>query len=455
MPNEATLFEQYFNAYITDNKLFTKEDKILVAVSGGIDSMVLANLLLKSGYRIGIAHLNFQLRGAASDGDEAFVADFAAKNNCPLHTKRVDTEGGASESKISIQEAARNLRYAYFFETAQKFDYQYIALAHHVNDNIETVLYKWAKGTGLRGLRGILPKNEQLVRPLLWATRAAIETYLAAEKIDFREDASNATDKYARNFIRHKVIPALKHINPQLEKTVSDNISHLIEAEHLLHFFIEKIKTESIEATQNQWIIDFEKIKTYPSVSYILFEILNVWGFNASQIAQLLAGQKTGTKFYSDTHTLLFDRNKLIINILENKNALFVQEITKEDCLNDNILGNIKLSVWDFEEKKQDISPILKEKNNAFLDFEKLTFPLKLRYWSSGDTFQPFGLGGKHQKVSDFLTQKKISLTEKESIIVLETADNKIAWLVGFRTDERFKINEKTKKVLFAAYSAK
>ena len=439
--------------YILDNQLFEKKDRLLVAVSGGVDSMVLCHLLVQTGYDFAIAHCNFQLRGAASDGDEDFVKLYAEKKGVKCFTKRFNTEGVAKEQKKGIQETARLLRYEWFDELMQIHDYQYLITAHHASDNIETFLFNLSRGAGLRGLRGILPKHNNIVRPLLWAKKEDILSFSKIKKIAYREDASNVTDKYARNYIRHHIMPAFTTLNTDFEHNASEAIAHLVDAHALLEKYIIEIKREITKAIDNQIFIHKKTLFKYPSTTTILYEIVKDFGFNGNQAKQMLYDRsdktKVGTQFYSDTHILLVDRENYVIQPLGNeKNTegvsyLIQKENTSLNTLNGKII---------FE--KTDIGSLVfsKNPNIAQLDFEKLPFPLTLRHWQQGDYFYPIGMQGKRQKVSDFFRNQKLSNFEKEKINILTTANGEVCWIVGYRIDDRFKITPATKHCFSISY---
>jgi tRNA(Ile)-lysidine synthase len=442
--------------YISQHKLFEKNDKLLVAVSGGVDSMVLCDLLKKLKYPIGIAHCNFQLRGNASEEDEIFVTQYALNSDIPLHKKRFNTEGYSIEQKIGTQEAARNLRYAWFEELTQLFDYQYIITAHHATDNIETVLFNFSNGTGLRGMKGILPKNGKIVRPLLWAKKSDIKAYAEKEEIAYREDSSNLTAKYTRNYIRHKILPEFKSLNPNFEKTASENINRFKEAHVLLDFFIEKVKKDITQTIDNQYFIDKNKLQTYPSVTTLLFEILRDYGFNNAQVEDILWGNdykvKVGAKFYSADYELLIDRDFYIIQEKKDKNT--------EGPLLDFFLINeddtsLKIQNASFIIHHSFNSNILieNEQNIAQFDFDTLSFPLKLRHWKTGDVFQPLGMKGKKQKLSDYFAHNKFSDFDKHKTWILETEKGEICWIVGHRMDDRFKLKNDTKHCFSINYT--
>jgi tRNA(Ile)-lysidine synthase len=456
--------------YIFQNHLFSKEDKLLVAVSGGVDSMVLCELLKKLNYSIAIAHCNFQLRGKESEEDEQFVADYALKSGIPFYKKRFNTEGYALEHKVGTQEAARDLRYAWFEKLTQLIDYQYVISAHHATDNIETVLFNFSNGAGLRGMKGILPKNKKIVRPLLWAKKAEIIAYAEKEEIQYREDSSNFTAKYTRNYIRHKILPEFKSLNPNFEKTASENINRFKEAHVLLDFFIENVKKDITQTIDNQFFIDKNKLQNYPSVSTLLFEILRDYGFNNTQVEDILWGNdyvtKIGTKFYSADYELLIDRDFYILREKKDKNAQNMErsdipqacgtEGGHEDFLfinqNDTV-AKIHHSSFIIRHYFEPNIELEKSENTAQFDFDTLSFPLKLRRWQIGDVFQPLGMKGKKQKLSDYFTHNKFSDFDKEKVWVLETEKRDICWVVGHRMDDRFKLKNDTKHCFSISYT--
>ncbi len=435
-----------FEKYIIDNQLFTKNDKLLVAVSGGVDSVVLCQLLYLNNYNFSIAHCNFQLRGEESDSDEAFVESLANAWQVPFYSKKIDTQQYVLDNKTSIQVAARDLRYSWFEELRKSLNSDFILTAHHASDNIETVLYNFAKGSGLRGLTGIKPKNKALIRPLLWTKREEIVAFLESENLPFREDSSNYSDKYARNNIRHHIIPVFKQLNPSFETTANETIQRLAETQALFEFFMGTIKNEIIHIVDHQLFIDKIKLKSYPSVSTVLFEVLKDFGFNNDQVAQILKEDrfKTGTLFSSHSHKLLIDRTHYIIaQAVEQEAREMFFTIQKEDLW---IKGDQFELNFTYVHEKQDV--FSKNQNIALLDVDKLSFPLILRKWQEGDRFQPMGMSGKSQLLSDFFRLQKLSVFEKEKVWILETAQKQICWVVGFRIDERYKITGGSKSFL-------
>ncbi len=441
-----------FDNFISENNLFTKKDKLLVAVSGGVDSMALLCLLWENNYDFGIAHCNFQLRGEESEDDEKFVERFASFMTKNFHKKRFDTEGYASNQKIAIQEAARDLRYKWFEELRQLHDYQYIVTAHHGSDSVETLLFNLSRGTGLKGLTGIKPKNGFVVRPLLFAEKKDIWAYVEENNLVYREDSSNKNDKYARNFIRNTVVPELKKLNPEFEQNILNTIDRLNESQELIDFSIKKIISEIVSINKKQTFIDSNKLKTFPANKTILFYFLKDFGFNGQQIESILSTTNTGAKFYTQTHELLIDRNKYILQPVENQQIIGKEPIYTEG-------GHFEISektkVVSFKDcpifltKKNKLNPeINTDKNIAQLNYEQLIFPLKLRHPQTGDRFQPLGMNGNSQLLSDYFRQQKIAEFDKKNIWILENGDGRICWIIGFRIAEPFKLLDTTKTFL-------
>ena len=434
-----------FNNYIVDNNLFTKEDKLLVAISGGVDSMALLCLLWENGYNFGVAHCNFQLRGEESEADEQFVERFASFVTDKCHKKRFDTEGYALEKKIGTQEAARDLRYAWFEELRQTFDYQYILTAHHASDSVETMLFNLSRGTGLKGLTGIKSKNGYLIRPLLFASKMDILSYVKEYKIAFREDSSNETDKYARNLIRHSIVPKFKKLNTEFEQNALNTIDKLNDAQNLIDFIINKMRADIVSVKNNQTFIPINKLKELPAIKTVLFELIKEFNFNEHQIKLIIEDNKTGNKYVSKTHELLIDRTHFIIQSIENQQnteGAYFEILENVSTVN---FANCTLNLI----KSMGLNRgIIKNKDIAQLNYQQLIFPLKLRYWQLGDRFQPIGMNGKSQLISDYFQQQKLSEFDKKQVLILENGDGRICWIVGFRLAEPFKLLKYTKEIL-------
>jgi tRNA(Ile)-lysidine synthase len=431
-------------AFVQKETLFGEEEPILVAVSGGIDSVVLCFLMKMAGYTFGMAHCNFKLRGDESNGDAAFVEGLAKKLDVPYFEKSFNTEKIARKEKKSIQIIARTLRYGWLESVRIDNNYARLATAHHLNDSIETVLYNLTKGCGIRGLHGILPINGQIIRPLLFATKEKIVEWAHENKILYREDASNETDKYARNRVRHHVTPMLKTINPSFEKTFEANIDRFRAQEKLQTWAIEYWKKELVQLGRNAVILDATRFGELPTVHTILYEILWPYGFNAAQIGQILTlpSLASGQMFSSEQYDLLVNRTQWIVqkrvdivteNWIKNLNKpFFISQDTK-------LVFRKHVATKDFTFKM--------DKNTAYFDDEKINLPMRLRRWEKGDLFQPFGMNGQHKKVSDIFSNAKLSIFEKEKVWLLES-NYEIIWVVGMRTDERFRVTEETEMIL-------
>ena len=413
----------------------------LLAVSGGMDSVVMLNLFSKAGFPCAVMHCNFQLRGEEASADEAFVYKLAEQYKMRFYVERFDTKAYAEEFKVSIQVAARELRYKWFEEMLIEQRMQLVATAHHLNDNIETILYNLTKGTGLRGLRGIPARQGNIIRPLLFATREEIAQYCKENNLRYREDSSNAEDKYTRNKIRHHVIPLLKEINPSLEKTIGEKVELLNEIEKLYEARQKKANRQLFIVRGSDVYIPLLKLKKTPHASTILYEYLKGFGFTPSQVEDMLSviDEPAGKQFITDKARVIKDRRFFILTQLPEQDVTV--KLMEE---NDNVvkLGNCELRIEDCEASViRHPSPV-----TEFIDKSKLEFPLLLRKWKAGDYFYPIGMGMKKKKVKKFLTDLKVPLHEKEKVLVLES-NQKIVWVVGYRLDERFKVTDKSEHI--------
>lgn len=440
-----------FLAYATKEKLFTTEDKLLLAISGGVDSMVMAHLLYSLGYKTGLAHCNFGLRGAASDGDEDMVRSVADRYQVPFFSIRFETAKFAQKEKQSIQVAARTLRYKWLKEVRLEQKFQYIATAHHLNDALETFFYNFAKGCGIKGLLGIPAKNGAIVRPMLFAEKKQILEYAEEHRIEYREDASNAQTKYARNKIRHKAIPVFQAINPQFEQTGAENLQRLKEAARLIDWVVEKFKQTTFEVQEDKIYIKTDSLEDFGEAqSTVLYECLSVYGFNNGHIQGLkiaLTGQP-GKIFTSATHRLLVDRQRLILEKLPAPQVSSYQ-LQQED-------EELMVDKGRFILKKEIGVPssLPTDPFCIIMDADRLCFPLTIRHWQEGDSFRPLGMKGKHQKLQDFFSNHKITLFEKQRIWIVENGDNQICWVVGYRLDDNFKVTPATKAHLILKYQS-
>lgn len=435
--------KKQFENFIVNNNLFTKKDNIIVAVSGGIDSCVLLNLLYTNGYSCVIVHCNFSLRNEESDNDERFVKELATKYKYEIVVKKFDTSKYANENGISIQMAARELRYGFFEDVRQKYNCKVIATAHHADDNIETLFINLIRGTGLKGISGIPVKNKNIVRPLLFATRNEIFEFAKLNNIEWREDSSNKSVKYMRNKIRHNLLPLLEEIKPNSKKTILRNIEHFRNTEILLNELLKEKIEKIISQKDNVIFIDINELTSSNSGKTILYEIINPYGFNPKQINKIWSSINAGAGkvFYSKNYCLNKDRDKIILSLINNESNQHKYYIDEEqDWLSEPFEMSIKKVNW-LEEQT-----ITKNKNIAMLDADTIEFPLIIRHWTYGDFFNPYGMEG-FKKLSDFFIDEKISKVEKEKTWLIESL-NKIIWIVGQRIDDRFKITNNTKSVL-------
>jgi len=430
-----------FTDFIEQNNLFGRNCKVLLALSGGMDSVLLAHLLKEAGFDFGIAHCNFQLRGAESDSDQQFCSDLALQLQVPFYTTRFDTLKYVADKKISTQMAARQLRYDWFEEIRQQFDYVVIALAHHQNDAIETILLNLTRGTGIAGLHGILPKNGLLVRPLLFLNRNEIQTIVNENNIPFVEDSSNASAKYARNKIRLEIIPKLKTLNPALEQTFENNLNHFRELEELLEQKVSELKKEIVIAADGDIYFPLDMVRPLKPKRLLLFKLLQDYGFNETSVNDLIDSldKQPGKIFDSPGFRLILDRDKLILT----KNTLAAQPSVRIEK-NDHAVhfALYKLTVL------HDDSPLI-VKNNPMavsVDADMLIYPLTLRAWQQGDFFYPIGMKTR-KKISDFFIGQKVPLHKKNEVPLLVNGNDDIIWIGGYRPDERYKVTGNTKKV--------
>ncbi len=433
----------YFNKNLKQFKSFSEKDSTLLAISGGIDSVVMCYIFAQAKLSFGIAHCNFKLRGSDSDADEQFVIALASSLKVPFFITSFDTKAIVEKEKKSIQVAARDLRYQWLETIRKDKGYKWIATAHHLNDSIETFIYNFTKGCGLRGLHGIPSQNGAIIRPMLFATRQDIEDFAQENNIRFREDQSNFSDKYARNKIRHQVVPTLKNINPQFEHSAGDSMQRVQEAEQLLEYTLNQIRNAVLTEKGAYFQLDWEKLNTYPAIPTVLFELLRPYGTNNTQIRDIIQAmnRQAGKMFYTNEFEILCERKKLIIRS------------KKENTQPSKYLMNLKDKIISLPEGRfhiEEISAPSVFSNNPMVtvfDKKALHFPLILRRWKAGDVFSPLGMQGKRQKVQDFLSNLKLSRFEKEKVWILES-EEQICWIVGLRIDERFKVLDNTKECL-------
>ncbi|MGM9477863.1 tRNA lysidine(34) synthetase TilS [Pedobacter sp. GSP4] len=431
---------QKFRDFIEQEQLFTQGNRILLAVSGGKDSVLMLHLFKAIGVNIGVAHCNFNLRADEAQRDEAFVSLLAGNLEVPFYVTHFDTKKYAAENKISTQMAARELRYNWFEEVRSSAGYDYIALAQHQNDAVETVLINLARGTGISGLHGILPKRDKLIRPLLFLDRQQINEIVEDKGIDFVEDSSNLSTHYTRNKLRLQVIPHLQEINPNLEKTFAENISRFAEIETFLNLQVEKLAAKIFNRRTDGVYIALAEIAKLNPQKLLLYELLKPFGFGENVVQEILDSLKalSGTHFFSATHQAIINRQDLVIVA---KNIAVVANQFIHPATENIVFANDEITMSFTDELKFEINP-----NKAFVNADKLIFPMVLRKWQNGDKFIPLGMRNP-KKVSDFFINEKVPLHLKASTPILVNGNGEIVWVVGMRQDNRYKLTTATKKV--------
>ena len=429
--------ENLFLSHLKKNFPSISVSKLIIAVSGGVDSIVLFHLCLKLKLNFFVAHCNFKLREKESDLDEKFVRDLAIKHNIKFYTKSFNTKKKSNNDNKSIQMVARELRYSWFEELSKELNVKHILTAHHLDDSLETFLINLSRGSGIDGLLGIPKVNDTVYRPLLIFKKDEILSYAKENKISWREDSSNRKQDYLRNQIRIEVLPKLKEINPNLLDNFSKSIDRLQQSKSIIKDKIDDfIKNVSFTRDEKMYF-EINKIKKATNIDAYLYELLKRYNFTQWDDIRGLLDSQSGKQIISKTHKLLKDREHLILvknSEVENKTAL-INKSSKEVAVS---LGKIKLSI---------AKKISKEDSDViYLDSAKLDFPLKVRNLLSGDYFYPFGMNGK-KKVSKYLKDKKISIYDKDKVLILETSKNKIIWVVGMRLDDRFSVTDNTKEI--------
>lgn len=436
-----TLFHR-FEKYLRLNRLIDSGGTTLAAVSGGVDSMVMLRLLHEAGVALAVAHCNFSLRGDESDGDEAFVKQKATEGGMNFHGIRFDVRKHAAQKGISIEMAARELRYRWFDELATQHGYSRIAVAHHRDDNIENLFIRLARGTGIKGLTGMKAVHGNIIRPLLFASRDEIAAYAKEKAVTFREDSSNAGDDYVRNHIRHHLIPGLENFFPGLRNVLNRDIEHFEGVEAFYRESLERFKQQTCRISGEIMYIDIPLLLQSPSPATLLYDILHPYGFSAGAISEALSPPfRSGRLFYSASHRLLCDRKSLLLQAREPDDK---QEYPVDLTKNLWRLPHITLFISRFAtppEYSPDRNPAI-----ACLDGDRLIQPLIIRQWRPGDRFQPLGMN-RMKKLSDFFIDLKLSLAEKEKVQVLTSA-GQIVWVVGYRIDDRYKITPDVRKVV-------
>ena len=430
--------KEQIQQYIIQHQLLSGEKPVVVGISGGADSVALLHILVSLGYKCIAAHCNFNLRGDESFRDEQFTIDFTKRLQVPLCKISFETNKYAQENRLSVEMAARELRYRWFEELLNTYDADAVAVAHHRDDSVETLLINLTRGSGLTGLTGIKPKNGNVVRPLLCVSREDIYAYIENNGLEYVTDSSNSSDIYTRNFIRLKVIPLLEEINPSVKASLARTANHLYDASLIYNHSIEEARKVIIQNNR----LSISALLSFPAPATILYEMLKPYGFSRTVCESIFTviDKDSGKIFYSSTHRLLKDRSDLLIDVLSGEESKAYLINLEDD--NVDLPVELKPEIVVIKESYQ----IEKDKKFAYFDFDKLSFPLVLRHWQEGDWFVPFGMKGK-KKVSDYFSDKKFSLFDKEKTWLLCSGQD-VIWIVGERTDNRYRIEKTTKRVL-------
>ena len=432
-------------AFVEENKLVRKTDRVLLAVSGGIDSSVMTDLFRKAGYTFAILHCNFGLRGTESDEDEIFVRDIARKLHVDFFSERFSTSQFAKQHRISIQMAARELRYNWFEEIRTRYDFDLVATAHHKDDQVETFLINLIRGTGIAGLHGIPYKNGHIIRPLLFASRDEIEQYSLQNKIGYRNDTSNSELKYLRNRIRHELLPLIISLNSDFREGLTNSIARIAAFEQLGNRELDRWIEDKVIQEDQGYSVPIEHLNGLPSAELFAWKLLSPFHFNESQLRELLSNLHKEKRqiFTTPTHRLVKERKTLVISKIQqsgSRKEVRISTFRRSKSLNTPI--RLKFSrIVISEDFVLNTMPDV-----ATLDFDKLQFPLILRKWKSGDSFCPLGMK-RRKKLSDFFIDQKFTLNQKEDVWLL-CSGKEIAWIVGHRIDNRFRVTRATKEVL-------
>jgi tRNA(Ile)-lysidine synthase len=433
-----------FKKFIEKELELTKGDKILLAVSGGADSVLMLYLFWKAGYNCGIAHCNFHLRDKDSDFDEELVSKLALKYNYPFFKIDFNTTQYAEEKGISIEMAARELRYTWFEKIRKENDYKFIATAHHQDDLIETFFINLTRGTGIRGLSGFDQKKNAIIRPILFANRSSIHQFIKKHNLEFREDRTNSETKFIRNKFRHNILPLFTEINPSYKQNILQTIKNLQDAELLMNNELNHAFKKVVSSKDEITYVNISKLTEYKDIHPYLFEILQPYGFNNDQVINIekVLYDESGKVFISKSHKLVKDRNTLVIAPIDENFSLPIIITKKTDLVNLPFYKQLILKYL----KNNSEFVISKEPEYATLDADKLKFPLEIRKWEQGDYFFPIGMKQK-KKLSDFLIDEKINLIDKQNTLLL-LSDNQVVWIIGKRIDNRFKITDQSTNIL-------
>jgi tRNA(Ile)-lysidine synthase len=431
---------EQFLIHINAHRLCKTTDKILLAVSGGVDSMVMLRLFVDAGYKPAVAHCNFMLRGDASLADEQLVKTQCENQQTPFYTTRFDTSRIATERGTSVQVTARDLRYNFFRQICEQHGYNKIATAHNANDNLETVLLNLLRGTGIDGIDGIPVSADNIIRPLLFASRSTIHDFAIASHVTWREDASNFDDDYTRNYLRHHVVPHLQTLNPNLETTFSNSVDRISAGVKLAKTAMQEIFSRYVTKESSSILIDRKILSETESAAVLLWEYLKVFGFNFPTCRLMIDHHQVGRKFFSGTKVLTVDREAFVIEDAAESEAgdVLIEYEQEHAVMHDQHLS------FSVVEKKQFLMD--SDSKFAHLDSSRLKYPLTWRRWRAGDSFVPLGMSSP-KKVSDFLTDIKYPSSRKADVTVLQSGED-IVWIVGHRIHEHYKVSQSTRHIL-------
>lgn len=435
------MFDKFLQ-YVREQNLFERSHRLLLGISGGVDSVVLAHLIDKMGNEFAIAHCNFNLRGDESDGDESFVEKLADNLGVKYYHTSFKTKEIADLKGISIEMAARDLRYNWFEEIRTEIDYDYIVVGHHLDDVLETFILNLSRGTGIRGLSGIKPRNGKILRPLLFATRNDIEQYASENEMEHRFDKSNDDTTIKRNKVRHEILPELEKLNPSFKRNLQQTIAYMNDTETIFFEKIADVRNRVVTVEDGWTKLSIDELNQLSPLSTYLFELLRPFNFNADTVNDIIRelDGESGARFFSENHRLVIDREYLIVTPLVEKtqNKFYIEKNTH--FIDEPIRMRFSIHRYTSDFKIPTTSDVV------VLDYDKLRFPILIRKWQQGEYFKPLGMSG-FKKVSDFFIDQKMSIPEKENTWIL-TSEEKVVWIVGRRLDDRYKITPDTKLVL-------
>jgi tRNA(Ile)-lysidine synthase len=432
---------QRFLEYAKQHRLFSTGSRLLLAVSGGTDSMVMACLFREAGVDHSIAHCNFSLRGAESDDDEQFVSDYAAKNKLQFYTTRFDTLSHAASKRISVQMAARDLRYEWFDTLVDHEGFDAVAVAHNLDDNVETFLINLMRSTGLNGLTGMSPRHQNIIRPLLFATRSEIAAYAVRRKIKFREDSSNAEIKYTRNRIRHMVIPEMEKVNPNILAAITETMTHLRSTSEIVDVYIEGLRENLFRHVSDGLEAEIKGLRALQPLAPHIYELFKKYGLSSKQTDEVIAllDSSPGKHIFTSTHRLVRDRNRIIITQRSAEQPPQYVFSSIDEMRMSGLFADLRITGP--SDDPLPLSPL-----TACVDLARVTFPLTARHWEPGDRFKPLGMS-QMKKISNFLIDLKIPVTSKEKVLLLLSGDE-VIWVMGYRIDDRFKVTDQTERIL-------